>query len=81
MLEVCLELGFPASLLSRSPLVLHDLDPPKAINQKGVAVVMFSIISALDWLCYERVRQMDLRPGAAAREAPCGHGAGRPRRR
>jgi len=26
MLELCLELGFPVSVLERSPLVLRDLD-------------------------------------------------------
>jgi DNA repair photolyase len=32
MLEVCLDLGFPASVLERSPLVLRDLDVLKEIN-------------------------------------------------
>ena len=32
MLEVCLELGFPVSVLERSPLVLRDLDLLKEIN-------------------------------------------------
>ena len=34
MLEVCLELGFPVFILSRSPLVLRDLDLLKAINER-----------------------------------------------
>jgi len=59
MLEVCLELGFPVSILSRSPLVLRDLDLLQAINEKAVAVVMFSIISTPDSPGYERVRQME----------------------
>ncbi len=45
MLEVCLELGFPVFVLTRSPLVLRDLDLFKAINQRSRAVVAFSIIS------------------------------------
>jgi DNA repair photolyase len=32
VLEVCLELGFPVSVLERSPLVLRDLDLLKEIN-------------------------------------------------
>jgi hypothetical protein len=77
MLEVCLELGFPVTILSRLPSVLRDLDLLRAINQKAVAVVMFSIISTSDYSGCERVRQMDLRPGTGARraEALCGHGA------
>ena len=48
MLEVCLELGFPVFVLSRSPLVLRDLDLLQAINERAPAVVAFSIISAPD---------------------------------
>jgi len=59
MLEVCLELGFPVSILSRSPLVLRDLDFLQAINEKAVAVVMFSIISTPDSPGHESVRQME----------------------
>ena len=70
MLEVCLELGFPVSVLSRSPLVLRDLDLLQAINQKAVAVAMFSIISSPDSPGYERVRQMEnLAPTAEKRFA------------
>jgi DNA repair photolyase len=59
MLEVCLELGFPVSVLERSPLVLRDLDLLKAINQRASSVVFFSMISATDSPTYERVRQME----------------------
>jgi DNA repair photolyase len=45
MLEVCLDLGFPAVVLERSLLVSHDLDVVQAIYQQAVALVMFSIIS------------------------------------
>ena len=45
MLEVCLEFGFPVFVLTRSPLVLRDLDLFQAINQRSRAVVAFSIIS------------------------------------
>ena len=34
ILEVCLELGFPVSILERSPLVLRDLELIKEINQR-----------------------------------------------
>ena len=44
MLEVCLELGFPVFVLTRSPLVLRDLDILGAIHQRASAVVAFSII-------------------------------------
>ncbi len=44
MLEVCLELGFPVFVLTRSPLVLRDLDLLTAINEHSRAVVAFSII-------------------------------------
>ena len=65
ILEVCLGLGFPVSVLERSPLVLRDLDLLKEINQRAPSVVFFSLISASDSPTYERVRQMDLRPGTA----------------
>ena len=48
ILEVCLELGFPVFVLTRSPLVLRDLDLFKAINQRSRAVVAFSVISTPD---------------------------------
>lgn len=59
MLEVCLELGFPVSVLERSPLVLRDLDLLKEINQRAPSVVFFSLISAPDSPTYERVREME----------------------
>jgi DNA repair photolyase len=59
MLEVCLELGFPVSVLERSPLVLRDLDLLKEINQRAPSVVFFSLISSPDSPTYERVRQME----------------------
>ncbi len=59
MLEVCLELGFPVSVLERSPLVLRDLDLLKEINDRATAVVFFSLISSPDSPTYERVRQME----------------------
>ncbi len=48
MLEICLELGFPVFILSRSPLVLRDLDLLQAINERARATVAFSAISAPD---------------------------------
>jgi DNA repair photolyase len=59
MLEVCLELGFPVSVLERSPLVLRDLDLLKKINQQAPSVVFFSLISSPDSPTYERVCQME----------------------
>jgi hypothetical protein len=56
---VCLDLGFPVSVLERSPLVLRDLDLIKEINQRAPSVVFFSMISAPDSPTYERVRQME----------------------
>src|SRR5512137_2856194 len=46
MLEVCLELGLPVSVLECSPLVLLDLDLLKGINARAPSVVFFSLISA-----------------------------------
>jgi DNA repair photolyase len=48
MLEACLELGFPVSVLERSPLVLRDLDLIKEINARAPSVVFFSMISTPD---------------------------------
>jgi len=59
MLQVCLELGFPVSVLERSPLVLRDLELLQEINERATAVVFFSIISTPDSPGYERVRQME----------------------
>jgi DNA repair photolyase len=52
-------LGFPVSVLERSPLVLRDLDLLKDINARAPSVVFFSMISAPDSPAYERVRQME----------------------
>lgn len=59
MLQVCYELGFPVSVLERSPLVLRDLDLLQEINDRAIAVVFFSIISTPDSPGYEQVRQME----------------------
>ena len=70
MLEVCLELGFPVFILSRSPLVLRDLALLQAINERSRAVVAFSIVSTPDSRDYDRVCQMErLAPPAAKRFA------------
>ena len=68
MLEVCLELGFPVFVLSRSPLVLRDLDLLQAIHQKARAVVAFSIIAAPGSPAEPLVRQFEhLAPPAEKR--------------
>ena len=54
MLEVSLELGFPVSILERSPLVLRDLELVKQINQRAPSVVFFNLISAPNSPAYER---------------------------
>jgi DNA repair photolyase len=59
MLEVCLKLGFPVSVLERSSLVLRDLDLLKEINQRAPSVVFFSLISSPDSPSYDLVRQME----------------------
>ena len=68
MLEVCLELGFPVFVLTRSPLVLRDLDLFQAINQRSRAVVAFSIISTPESPEYPRISQLEgLSPTAEKR--------------
>jgi hypothetical protein len=70
MLGVCLELGFPVFVLTRSPLVTRDLDLLAAINERARAVVAFSIISAPGSPTYEQVCRMErLAPPAAKRLA------------
>ncbi|MCX6029172.1 MAG: hypothetical protein NT169_07690 [Chloroflexi bacterium] len=70
MLEVCCDLGFPVFVLSRSPLVLRDLDLLQAINERSRAVVAFSVIAAPGSPHYERVCQMErLAPPAEKRFA------------
>jgi len=59
MLEVCLELGFPVSVLERSPLVLRDLDLLKAINERARAVMMWSIIYTADSTHHSTLRKME----------------------
>ncbi len=59
LLEVCLELGFPVFVLTRSPLVLRDLDILQAINQQTRAVVAFSIIVTPESDCYEAVTRLE----------------------
>jgi DNA repair photolyase len=68
MLEVCLELGFPVFVLTRSPLVLRDLDILKTINQRCRSVVAFSIISTPDSPEYSQTCKMEgLAPTAESR--------------
>ncbi len=55
MLEACLDLGFPVFVLTRSPLVLRDLDLLTAINQRSRAVVAFSVIATPDTDRYEAI--------------------------
>lgn len=70
MLEVCYELGFPVFVLSRSPLVLRDLDLLQAINRRARAVVGFSVISAPGSPTYDAVSRLEnLAPPAAKRLA------------
>jgi DNA repair photolyase len=68
MLEVCLELGFPVFVLSRSPLVTRDLDLLQAINQRSKAVVAFSIISTPESNNYQDISKLEaLAPKAEVR--------------
>jgi DNA repair photolyase len=70
MLEICLELGFPVSVLERSPLVLRDLDLLQDIADRATAVIFFSIISTPDSAHYATVRQLErLAPPAEKRFA------------
>jgi len=59
MLEVCLELGFPVFVLTRSALVVRDLDILTAINQRARAVVAFSIISTPASSNYKNVCRLE----------------------
>ena len=59
MLEVCLELGFPVSILERSPLVLRDLGLIQDINDRATALVFFSIISTPDSAHYQTICRME----------------------
>jgi DNA repair photolyase len=70
MLEVLLESHFPVFVLSRSPLVLRDLDLLTAIQADSRAVVAFSVISTPDSTNYSRVCLLEhLAPTAAKRFA------------
>lgn len=70
MLEVCLELGFPVFVLTRSPLVLRDLDLLKEINQRSRAVVAFSIIATPESAEYMRISRLEgMAPAAEKRFA------------
>ena len=59
ILQVCLELGFPVSVLERSPLSCVTSTCSRKINQRSPSVVFFSMISAPDSPTYERVRRME----------------------
>ncbi len=70
MLEVCLELGFPVFVLTRSPLVLRDLDLLEQINRHARVVVAFSIIATPESQNYESVSRLEgLAPQAEKRFA------------
>jgi len=47
-LELIYEFGFPASILTKSTLVLRDIDIIKRINDRNRAIVSFSLSSADD---------------------------------
>jgi DNA repair photolyase len=68
MLEVCLELGFPVFVLTRSPLVTRDLDLFQAINQHSRVVVAFSIITTPESNSYQDISKLEgLAPRADTR--------------
>jgi DNA repair photolyase len=70
MLEVCVDLGFPAFILSRSPLVVRDMDLLQALRERAAVTVAFSLISAPGSPSYARVCEMEhLAPPAARRLA------------
>jgi DNA repair photolyase len=59
MLEVCLELGFPVFVLTRSPLVIRDLDLFQDINQHSRMVVAFSIITTPETPRYLNISKLE----------------------
>jgi DNA repair photolyase len=59
MLQTCLDLNFPVSLLEKSPLVLRDLDLIEEISKQSWAAVTFSIITTKD----DKTRRL-FEPGA-----------------
>jgi DNA repair photolyase len=68
MLEVCFELGFPVFVLTRSPLVIRDLDLFQSINQRSRMVVAFSIISTPETPRYMNISKLEgLAPAADKR--------------
>jgi DNA repair photolyase len=68
MLEVCFELGFPVFVLTRSPLVIRDLDLFQSINQRSRMVVAFSIISTPETPRYLNISKLEgLAPAADKR--------------
>jgi DNA repair photolyase len=68
MLKVCLELGFPVFVLTRSPLVLRDLDILRAIHQRATTVVAFSIITTPESPDYPAICKLEgLAPSAEKR--------------
>ncbi len=70
MLEVCAELGFPVFILSRSPLVLRDLDVLQTLRDRAAVTVVFSMISAPGSPTYDRICAMErLAPPPAKRLA------------
>jgi DNA repair photolyase len=70
MLEVCAELGFPVFILSRSPLVMRDLDVLQTIRERAAVTVAFSMVSAPGSPSYARVCEMErLAPTAEKRLA------------
>jgi DNA repair photolyase len=59
VLQVCLDLGFPVSVLERSTLVLRDLDLLKEINERARTVMMWSIIYTPDSAHRSTLRQLE----------------------
>jgi DNA repair photolyase len=54
-----LQMGFPVSVLERSPLVLREFNLLQGINHQLPSAVLFSPISAPDSPTCERLRQME----------------------
>jgi DNA repair photolyase len=71
MLEVCLELGFPVFVLTRSPLVLRDLDLLVEINQRARAVVAFSMTSVPGSPAYASVSRLERLAPSGAKRLEC----------
>lgn len=58
MLQICLDLGFPVSVLGRSPLILRNLDLLKEINQRARMLMMCCIIYTPDSVYRSVLRQV-----------------------